>query len=880
MRSFLLSLLLLLVAAPAAAHAATIRIEQQGPSGEPITGGCYEAHNDDYSVTRCDDDDLDEPGVVLLPNVGTGTYEVEELHAPPGYYATTPFTASVTNADEVDRHARRHQARPLLRVVTTDANGQPMTGSCWLVQVAGDTEGGQDECDADDGTEDGVTRYLDLQDGDYKLVHLSAPTGIDRIDDTTFTMPAAEDKTLTFALAPAVAPANTVAPSVAGGHRAGDELTGSLGTWTGSAEIDYNDSWERCELDGTGCQDVGDYEDTYTVTADDAGKALRYRVLAGNDGGRVQAWSPLHAISSLDTPEPTTAPSITGSTSLGQTLTANVGEWTNAPTFSYQWQRCAAECADIANATGATYRTAGADAGQRIRLVVTAHNSAGERSATTAQTEPINDAPYVIERPSTTGTPAAHNDMEAYPGHWATHYGSLSFTYVWFRCDLDGKSHCVSVGDGDIYNVRQEDEGSTLLVEVTATDAGGTATARSNPRTVLTQRPLPTARPSVTGLARFNEKLTAHLGTWSPKPRSFEFYWERCKDGDVDQCEKVDGSDGDRTYKVDEDDWHYALRIVVWAIGSEGRSSAVSDTSATVFPIPPTNLRLPSISGTARVGQKLKGDVGEWSKPLEGGFTTWWYRCPPGAVETWICDLIEGTENDRSYKVQRADFGRTIRFLVGAIHDGIATVKASASTEVVPTIPPVNTVDPSITGLQRLGEKLTANRGTWIADGKIEYTHWWTRCNADGEQCQTIDGSENDRTYTVSRDDLGHTLKLRVHASTEEGDAEAWSTETSRIEEQPPVALSDPSIAGTARVDQKLTANLGAWTSAQNVHFNPQWYRCEANGTGCVPIDDADGRTYRVRYSDVDHRIKLLVTAVSDEGTGTASSAATDVIAR
>jgi hypothetical protein len=218
--------------------------------------------------------------------------------------------------------------------------------------------------------------------------------------------------------------------------------------------------------------------------------------------------------------------------------------------------------------------------------------------------------------------------------------------------------------------------------------------------------------------------------------------------------------------------------------------------------------------------------------------------------------------------------------LTGEPGERVITPASSELTEVVPMIPPVNTVAPSIGGLQRLGEKLTANRGTWTADGRIEYKHWWTRCNAEGEACQTIDGSENDRTHTVGRDDLGHTLKLRVFASTDEGEAEAWSTRTFLITEQPPKPLSDPSISGTPRVDRTLTANLGVWTSALNVRFNPRWYRCEANGTGCVAIDGADERTYRVRYADVDHRIKLLVTAVSDEGLGTATSAATEVVTR
>ena len=230
---------------------------------------------------------------------------MQERFAPSGYYATSAFTVSLDDVDEVDHRVRRHQARPVLRIATTDAAGTPMPGSCWFVRITGTTEGGWNACDADDGSEDGVTRYLDMDAGDYDLIQLSAPQGIDRIDDTTFAMPGDQDKTLTYALAPAVPPANTVAPSVAGGHAVGDELTGSPGTWTGSREIDYYDAWERCDLDGTGCVAAEGYDETYTVTAGDAGKALRYSVVATNDGGRVAAYSPLHPISSLDVPEPT-----------------------------------------------------------------------------------------------------------------------------------------------------------------------------------------------------------------------------------------------------------------------------------------------------------------------------------------------------------------------------------------------------------------------------------------------------------------------------------------------------------------------------------------------------------------------------------------------
>ena len=40
-----------------------------------------------------------------------------------------------------------------------------------------------------------------------------------------------------------------------------------------------------------------------------------------------------------------------------------------------------------------------------IRVVVTATNAAGHATIASEQTDPIDDAPYNLERPSTSGTP-------------------------------------------------------------------------------------------------------------------------------------------------------------------------------------------------------------------------------------------------------------------------------------------------------------------------------------------------------------------------------------------------------------------------------------------------------------------------------------------
>jgi hypothetical protein len=99
-------------------------------------------------------------------------------------------------------------------------------------------------------------------------------------------------------------------------------------------------------------------------------------------------------------PVNTAAPTVSGSTTPGQTLTANKGTWTGSPTptYAYQWQLCATTCANIAGATGATYTTPlnYNNAQKRFAVRVTATNSFGSVTATSAQTAPIPEPPRPV----------------------------------------------------------------------------------------------------------------------------------------------------------------------------------------------------------------------------------------------------------------------------------------------------------------------------------------------------------------------------------------------------------------------------------------------------------------------------------------------------
>jgi hypothetical protein len=96
-------------------------------------------------------------------------------------------------------------------------------------------------------------------------------------------------------------------------------------------------------------------------------------------------------------PAAQSGPTIQGTATKGSRLTSDPGIWTGdpQPALAYQWQRCDAagqSCAAIAGATATTYTVQAADAGSKIRLVITAGNAAGSATAASQPTSVVPGA--------------------------------------------------------------------------------------------------------------------------------------------------------------------------------------------------------------------------------------------------------------------------------------------------------------------------------------------------------------------------------------------------------------------------------------------------------------------------------------------------------
>src|SRR5215212_2519443 len=83
--------------------------------------------------------------------------------------------------------------------------------------------------------------------------------------------------------------------------------------------------------------------------------------------------------------------------------------------------------------------------------------------------------------------------------------------------------------------------------------------------------------------------------------------------------------------------------------------------------------------------------------------------------------------------------------------------------------------------------------------------------------------------------------------------------------QQAPRNVTPPSISGTARVPNALSASTGTW-QGKNLQFAYRWLRCDSSGAACSGIGGATGSTYTLTATDVGHTLRVTVTATNRWG--------------
>jgi hypothetical protein len=198
----------------------------------------------------------------------------------------------------------------------------------------------------------------------------------------------------------------------------------------------------------------------------------------------------------------------------------------------------------------------------------------------------------------------------------------------------------------------------------------------------------------------------------------------------------------------------------------------------------------------------------------------------------------------------------------------------------VRTVAPVNTAPPTISGTPTVGQTLTASDGTW-SNAPTSFAYQWLRCNGGGNSCADV-ANGTQKTYTLVGADAGRTMRVRVTATNADGSTSAQSAQTAAVapatSSAAPKNTAPPTISGTPKVGQQLTANPGSW-SGSPTSFAYQWQRCDADVATCFNIIGATSKTYGVPTGDLGYRLRVIVTARNAKGQATATSAITTIVA-
>jgi hypothetical protein len=208
----------------------------------------------------------------------------------------------------------------------------------------------------------------------------------------------------------------------------------------------------------------------------------------------------------------------------------------------------------------------------------------------------------------------------------------------------------------------------------------------------------------------------------------------------------------------------------------------------------------------------------------------------------------------------------------------VAAMVTAAATAAAALSAPTSRSAPTIEGKLIVGSTLSAGNGLWN-NSPTSFSYQWLRCGSDGTACSKISGATS-RNYTLTRADIGHSIVVLVTATNSAGSSPPTNSKPTDpiTPATAPTAKTPPSITGKPFVGEQLVADAGKYGGGAVDKYAFQWRRCDQSGGTCSDISGATAQTYGVLKADVDHTLRVQVTATNEFGSTQSESKATPVI--
>ena len=343
--------------------------------------------------------------------------------------------------------------------------------------------------------------------------------------------------------------------------------------------------------------------------------------------------------------------------------------------------------------------------------------------------------------------------------------------------------------------------------------------------------PVGAGAPTLSGVAKSGEALSASSGAWSESPTAYAYQWQRC-DAEGNACTAIAGANSS-TYTLSELDGAKTVRVSVTASNASGSSAPVSSAQSAIV------LRAYSSTfGKTSVGvssDKLGADrkrVIRYSLPSAGSISQLNAYLQPSGAEGQ--QLLRGVIYSDSSGKPAALLGTTNEL---AFH---SNERAGWRTLAFPA--PIG---------------LPAG-AYWI--GLI------TGATANVTSFR-YDSVANSRDFNANAYSAGPSDPFGAH-ETDSEQMSIYASYASRAPLAAPVNAAAPTVSGVTQTEQELTAAPGSWSDSPT-GFAYQWQRCDSAGANCSAIAAATAPTYKLEAADLNHRLRVSTIASNAAGAST-----------